>query len=496
VTFPPPPTAVPTNNSWQPTPPPNETNTYTYTGVITTTIVRPPVIVSPIPSGEPTPPLPSPNPTVSAQFVATSAISTSVTSNQTFAVTGQTGLAQFANAEVDTGTVGIPNLVNTTSNTYYNYVRNSNPTLTDVFDVGSVANLEAGTPDQTVFTTVYGSGNGLLDIIPEPSATGQHVPVGPSNNASITTTEKDADGQLTTRKVGADGSYVETVSYPDGTSATATVNSNGTALYTFPLGGAPTNSTVQVGAPVGGQIPVQIVYAPFALGQPNQQTVNVQVPNWYPQGTPSLYNQTYINQGPTVLPNPFPSPNPETAGACNLGNDIHGHLLKQIQLKPYSNKLVQTTTKLDPLFGEIETITSNVWNTEGIGLTCSDTTDVVNQFYDYSGQSFFVPWYQSTPLQISTIDFQLGLTQAVINNQSYRFGKGAAQTRSARTARVGTSAQTRGAGRAQTAPPQGWPQLLARAMTQEVQTRLERQRLMRHAAHWRQLKALRMKGIL
>ena len=54
-----------------------------------------------------------------------------------------------------------------------------------MYVIGGNAAREAGTPDQTSFTTLYGAGNGLVDVVPEPSKTGQDIPVGPPNNAAI-----------------------------------------------------------------------------------------------------------------------------------------------------------------------------------------------------------------------------------------------------------------------------------------------------------------------
>jgi len=481
--------------------------------VITTKYVRPPVVQTPTPN---------PNPTVSAEFVQTSNISSTVTGLQTFPLTNQPGLVDFQTAEADTGVIGQLNLVNTFSNNYYQYSADANPKLTDVYEVGSIADREAGTPDQSEISTILyaGSGNhttGLIDVVPEPTKTGQSVAVGPPNDASQAMSEVDPDGQRTTLAVSADGSYTEGVAYPDGTKASMQEQSAGpTGFFSWPLSTwpyPPANTTVQVAAPSGGVIKITVSYPKGALGLPYPKVVTTPVPDWYPHST-QLYQQTYLNDGPTVLPNPFPSPVPGlVAGACNLGNDINGHLLQHIQLKPYSNLLVQTTNTLDVIFGETETITSRIWNTQGIGLTCSDTVDVIKQYYDYSGQSFTVPTLQNTPLQTTTIDIQLGLTQATINNQSYRFGKGAngmrgdaQQLLGGARSQSGPSGQSQpglGGGQAQSGLNggqshgiSGSDMLLARALTRQIMFRLQHERLARHALYWRQIRALRMKRTL
>ncbi len=106
----------------------------------------------------------------------------------------------------------------------------------------------------------------------------------------------------------------------------------------------------------------------------------------------------------------------------NLGYDVYGKIILHIQQKPYSNQLVQTVTKVDPVFGEVDTTTTTTWVTQGIGATCWEINDVVNQYYDYSGQSAYIPFFSGTPVQVTTTDVTMGLNQATIQNYSYRFG--------------------------------------------------------------------------
>jgi hypothetical protein len=487
---------VPTNNSWQPSPGPNDINFYQYGAIITNTFVRPPVTQSPIPS---------PNPTVTAMYAANVAITIYATSGHTFALTGQTGLVDFSATESDAWVLGEHKTITTLSDTYYSWVTNaSNSSLTNVYVVGSVAQRAAGTVNQSTFSTIYypGSGpetNGLIDVVPEPAKTGQDVPVGPPNDASLKTIEQDADGQVTTRTVNGDGSYVETVDYPDGTKASATETKTGTAVYSLPLGGAKTNSTVQVFAPVSGNIPIQVSYAAGAFGDPNARQVNWSIPSWYPSPF-ALYSQTFENKGPTALPGSglgFPSPNPTSTPVCAYSNTPD---LPNIKNKPYSNKLVQTTQRVDTVFGEFETETTNTWNTLGVGLTCAETVDVVNQYYDYTGQSYVIPSYQSTPQQISTYDYQIGLGNATIATSSYRFSRSGVRMR-----QNGYSATRQGAGMNRTmgrstmgragtmgsgSSSANSPFLLVRTLNQQIRISLERERISRHAMFWRQIKAL------
>lgn len=476
IVFPTPPTAAPTNNSYRPSPSPNETNLYQFTGFIIQEFVRPPVTVSPIPS---------PNPTVSATIGSTVNINYNVTSGNSF--NNVSNLTDFSGVETDTGVFGQLNLLSIKSDTYYQYTPNSNSTSVSV--VGMQTEREVGTPNQVTFKTVYGPGNGLVDVIPEPSQTGQSVPVGPANNAALTTTETDPDGQVTTRTVNPDGSYTEHATYPDGTASTAVVNADATGQYSLPLLGIQPNSSVAVGAESGGMIPITVTYAPGVAG-PGQVIVNLSVPNWYPSLPVTLSKETYLNNGPKVLPNPYPTPSPlPTTGACNLGNDINGIPLTHIQQKPFSNQLVQAITKVDPVFGEIETTTTTTYVTQGVGATCWEILDVVNQYYDYSGQTVFIPFFSSTPVQVTTTDETIGIGFATINNQSIYFGPG---RHTSGKQPPGQAHQSFGKSQSRQSQQSMMTQsrLVASSVTQSFMHRLERERLKRHAMFWRQLKSI------
>ena len=197
-------------------------------------------------------------------------------------------------------------------------------------------------------------------------------------------------------------------------------NSNGTGVYSFPLYGVQPNSSVSVGSVRSGNIPVTVNYAAGTGGPTSPPTQeNYSIPDWYPATPPVLSHETYVNYGPKVLPNPYPSPLPlDTPGACNLGQLFNGQILKFIQGKPYSNDLIQTITKVDPIFGETETTTASTFVTQGVGATCWDIVDVVNQYYDYSGQTYTIPYFSNTPVQTTTTEITMGIAFATINNQT------------------------------------------------------------------------------
>jgi hypothetical protein len=491
ISFPPPPSPLPTNNSYRPSPSPSETNLYQFTGFIEQWYARPPVTSTP---------LPSPNPTVTAVFVSSVTQNVQVTQPSTF--NAVPGLVDYDIQETDTGIYGIFNTQTWLDDIYYLYTPQGNNTA--VSEVGETSFLDLGAIDQTFFKTIYGAGNGLIDVIPEPSQKGEQVPITPANNAALTHTEHDPDGQVTIHTTHADGSYVEQATYPDGTSALATVNSNGSGSYSFPLGGAQPNSSVEVGLPAGGMIPVTVNYTAGSQGPhspPNQ--VSYQIPTWYPQTPPTLSHETYFNFGPMNLPNPYPSPLPyPTPGACNLGQDVFGKQLYQIQGKPFSNDLIQTITKVDPVFGETETITTSTFVTQGVGATCWKIDDAVTQYYDYSGQTKQIPYFSGSPVQTSLTEITMGIAFATINNQSYRFGESGDRrgvynvrfSKSQPMMRPGKSFSHQRSGLVQS-PGGGSGHFQASDALLAVRSNfihaLDNARLKRHAEYWRELKAIR-----
>jgi hypothetical protein len=448
-------------------------------------------------------PLPSPNPTASAVFVSSVLQNVLVTSGATF--NGIPNLVDYDITETDTGLYGILNVRSWLTDVYYGYAPAPNG-QTAFSTVGQTSWLDLGSIDQTFFKTEYGPGNGLIDVIPEPSHTGQAVPILPANNAALTTREKDPDGQVTTRVVNPDGSYTEQATFPDGTSSTATLNANGTGVYSFPLYGVQPNSSVLVGGVTGGNIPVTVNYAAGTDGPTSPPSqVNYSIPNWYPETPPVLSKETYVNYGPKILPNPYPSPTPlDTPGACNLGQNNQGVTLTHIQGKPYSNDLIQTITKVDPIFGETETTTTSTLVTQGVGATCWEILDVVNQYYDYSGQTYKIPYFGNAPVQTSTTDITMGIAFATINNQSYRFGDANGRrnffdNQGLPNGRQPGSMMRHGRtfghqGQGLTRNPSGsssQPSDALLVLRGSYLHALEDARLKRHAAYWRQMKALR-----
>lgn len=238
----------------------------------------------------------------------------------------------------------------------------------------------------TTLTITYGAGNGLLDILPESSGSQWQ------NDASLTSAEVDADGQTTDTTINPDGSYSQTAHFPDGTQSTAVENSDGSATYSFPFGGpnAGPNDTISVGTPdpnaSGGPVIPIVVQAPSATPEP------VNVPDWYPPGPLVLSSETDQDQGGSALP-----------AACAVPAAI----------ATSGTKIVRTTTRLDTIFGELEQQTITVYTVAGVGVVCSVINDVLNAYYDYTGQGVL---FNGVPQQITTFAETMGLQSLTLRH--------------------------------------------------------------------------------
>jgi hypothetical protein len=410
---------------------------FRFAGTSTLTYVRPPLTVSP---------LPSPNPTSSVSTASTVAQHVAVSYGATFQ--GRTGLFDFTIAESDAAPLKTTTLV---TDEYLAY--GSAGLTTAVSIVGSVTRSSDG----ALFQTVYGPGNGLLDVLPEAAGRIGTAP----NNAALVTTETDPDGQITSRSVNPDGTYVEQAQFPDGTSSIATESANGTGSYSVPYviigtsygdGFAPPNTVLSVAQPTSGPsgayIPVSIAYSygatpapgpsatPIATPTPVQRTVQ---PIWYPGGVyPTVpSSETYVNTGAAALP-----------AQCAVSTALLAGRT--------TNRLVQAISRTDIVFGETELETTTTYTAEGLGVVCLLLSDVVTHYYDYSGQSYKTFATSGTPLQTDTLTEALALQSATLAASS-------------------ASRAAQSAGLAAAVPP----------VRTSIRLALERERLRRHAAAFR-----------
>ncbi|MGH7727731.1 MAG: hypothetical protein ACREM2_02905 [Vulcanimicrobiaceae bacterium] len=289
----------------------------------------------------------------------------------------------------ETQTLLAPSVATTTHSDFFeSYAQHG--ASTNVILVGS----QVQSSDGSVTTDLPGPGNGLLDVLPEKPG-----PIEPTNNASAKTSESDPDGQTTVQSINADGSYTQTTTYPDGSSATATENADGSASYALPLlgpslsGGAQT--TIAYGLPSGGFIPITVAIPAAISPSGNAETQTPSVPVWYPNTPPALYAQTYVNDGPAPLPSSC------AASAASGGS---------------ANRLVQTMTTLDSIFGELDVQTMTSFTQAGLGVVCEQFTDDASLYYDFSGQTPMALAFSANgePLEIIATSETLGLVSATV----------------------------------------------------------------------------------
>jgi hypothetical protein len=382
------PTPVPTNNSYRPA---AAGDSFGYAGTMTESFVRPP-----LPAGAVTP---SPNPVNSATL--TTAVTQTVTVSTVATFQAVVNPFDFHVAETDVLDGGLKTSTITTDEFYVYAASGKSKTVT-------FAGSNSTTSDGVTVLDVTGTGNGLVDILPEVAGT-----IAPANNAARTTTETDPDGTTDVRTIAADGTYTDVGTYPGSggvpaTSSDAVANADGSGSYSFPiistvLGGSPVgNASYTVTAPQPStstgpnQIDITATIPGVLTGNPNPSptplilTASVNV--WYAQPL-VLANETLVDNGAASLP-----------AACNVPASL--------TRKPH--QLADTKSSVDPVFGETDAQTTTTYTEPGIGVACVQLTDVLTQFYDLSGQTQGLLGFSGTPFQTTTTTETLGITAKTV----------------------------------------------------------------------------------
>jgi len=353
----------PTNVSFRPA---ASGDAFNYAGTLTQVFVRPPLGDSIV--------TPSPNPTNSQTLTSTVAQAVTVSKVATFQSVANP--YDFHVVETDVLSGGLKTTT-TTSDDYYTYTTSGNATT-----IGFVGS-NVSTSDGSTYLTVVGTGNGLVDVLPEAMGT-----LSPANGAAEVVTETDADGSTDQKTVNADGTYTENGTYDDGTTSQAVVNADGSGSYTFPLI-LPTDSSYTVSAPTGGNVNVTIDFNPeLGAAEPSP----FPVPVWYPLPI-VLSSETIVDLGNSSLP-----------AACNV----------PAALTKTPHELVDTKSTVDPVFGELDTQITTTYTEAGVGVACVQLTDDLQQFYDLSGQTQFTLDFESTPVQTTTTAETLGITSKTV----------------------------------------------------------------------------------
>lgn len=374
-----------------PTPAPNPTasgDTFAYSGSLTQTFT---VYGTPAPSPDPSA---TPEPTATPWVTA---LSQSVTQNVTISTgktfAGQTGLTDLAAKETDAGQLKTTSV---TSDTYLAYAQNaSRANGVDVSEIGTASTDSNGASLQSVL----GSGNGIVQQLPTvPGAMW-------SNSAARTDSEKDPGGEAISTTFAGDGSYQEQMVFPEGSTASAQAYADGSGVYQLPFAGVTTKpSSITVNAPLDGQI--QLAYEIYPPGLP--QAGAFTLPVWYPQGTPVLASDSYVDEGSATLPS-----------SCNAGTAYQSAAVE---------KIVETKSRLDTIFGEYESDRVTQYESPLYGLLCAVVKDDLQTYYDYSGQSSGAFAFSPEPLLDTAVSETLALQSAHLEPMSSTARRSAAQT--------------------------------------------------------------------
>ncbi len=363
-----------------PTPAPNPTasgDAFAYAGSLTQTFT---VYGTPGPAASPSA---TPQPTATPWISTASQTVTqnvSISTGQSF--NGQTGLTDLTTNETDAGQ---QKTTSVTLQTYLNFAQNpARVNGVDVTEIGTSSTDSNGVSIQSIL----GNGNGIVEQLP-------NVPGSQwSNGAARTDTEKDPGGELTTSTYAADGSYQEQLTYPAGGTAAAQTYPDGGGVYQLPLNGSSGHSSVTVNAPAAGQI--QLAYEIFGLGLP--QAGAFTLPVWYPQTPPVLASDVYVDEGSATLPS-----------SCNAGSTY-----KSLN----AEKIVETKSRLDTVFGEYESDRITQYTSSSYGLLCVVVNADLKTYYDFTGQSQGVFAFSPAPLEETAVTETLALQSSKLASLS------------------------------------------------------------------------------
>jgi hypothetical protein len=340
----------------------------------------------------------SPSPEPTATVPATIKQTTVVATGKTFA--GQSNLTDYQESEADT-LLSPLRTITTKSDNYFRFVKTM--TGQNFQEIGFSSTDSYGVK----ITLVYGAGNGLVDELPELG--GQAW----TNDAALTETELDPDGQSSTRTVHADGTYTETVNFPGGYTSSVSESADTSGTYRVHRFGSAYNgdfvynyATPNPSGSGGPTITItNIRPAPFAspgaTASPTPlPTILYTVKDWYPNhlGPFTFAKETDADNGFTPL-----------ASTCD--DDVVSRSGNS------GNKIVQTKSRLDTIFGELEAETVTTWVQKNVGPACVQINDTVTDYYDLSGQNA-QNYFTSAPIQITSFNETVSLESEILHDLS------------------------------------------------------------------------------
>ncbi|HKU67661.1 MAG TPA: hypothetical protein VJP85_07795 [Candidatus Baltobacteraceae bacterium] len=215
-----------------------------------------------------------------------------------------------------------------------------------------------------------------------------------TNDPAAAVKEALSDGSSISRTLKSDGSYVDTQTYPNASTATISVNGaatgkafDGSGVYSF------AGASFAYAAPSGGNITLTIT----SPGSPSKTRT---FPAWFAVPASGKYvTDTFADNGSK----------PFDAG-CSVPNTIGTS----------GTQVVETYGVLDPVLGYTETRTTTSYDVSGYGPVCVTIADTLNSYYDYAADTTRID-YQSTngqPNSVNTITETLSMQSATCGSGS------------------------------------------------------------------------------
>lgn len=283
--------------------------------------------------------------------------------------------------EVDSTEVDTYALQTVTTKTVSNYqYATTGPTATL-----SITKSAATDSDGASSTNTYGTGNGLLDVLPETAGA-----FGP-NNAALTNVTADPAGYGGQRVTTAGGSYSEQDNDPLGDVQTITVGPDFSAVYDARQY---SGYAFIIGAPTGNPATITLT-----IYRGSTVAGTLTVPSWIPSTltTPSM--ETDVDAASVTYP-----------AACNV----------PAKYGTSGNRIVQTIDRADPAYGNLEHETTTTYTAPSVGPVCVQLSDNVGTFYDYTLQNGYVVYVSGNaqPVQVTTMSETLTLQSATTESGS------------------------------------------------------------------------------
>jgi hypothetical protein len=356
-------------------------DTYNYTGTWSQTFAR---------SGQP-----------DSTTSATLAEAVTVTPAPTF--NSVSGLDDFHAVDVSTA-----NLTTTTLTTdEYDGFSGTSPI--QFLTYGNASNDGEGNTSVSTFATPQ-----VLDQLPESSGASW------TNNGAVTIADTDASTETSTQTYLANGIYNESITYPASSiyyasgAPPSTIVENADSSGTITLNIYGEALVVTNSAPSAGAITLNEYVNP-----PASSLDTTTIATWFSLPA-AFYSESDSNAGTTPLP-----------GSCKTGSSIPTTV----------NKLVQTISRLDTVFGYTDAEEIDSYVATGYGAVCSVMTDTLTQYYNIEGdmapttQGFapIITW-ASAPYQITTTTQMLALQSGTVTGTDAAHRLQASAMHSARVA--------------------------------------------------------------